>query len=234
MGYFSSYYFAFCCFCWSCNSFTQSPAVVSDQEIRSKGKASKLNKNFPSGIYEDISLAHDTITKTVTGVYQYYDNWNEHFREYLDVNVFYFSGKEVESDTINVKAFWPDNDEKIQGRLIIGTKHDSGYLQLHLNKQPLGYNDVDFTKASGVLMKFEKPRKWFEIRIIKSAIAKIYSLPDSLAVRKGYLIRKDVVKLLSKKNGWCYIEYNPKNDNTKSAQYWLREEDLFSINVDNW
>jgi len=33
---------------------------------------------------------------------------------------------------------------------------------------------------------------------------------------------------------WYNIEYNPKNDNTRSSIYWIREEDLYDIDPAKW
>lgn len=43
-------------------------------------------------------------------------------------------------------------------------------------------------------------------------------MADFSVIRKGYLVKNDIVKVLSKNGGgWYYIAYNPKNNNTKST-----------------
>src|SRR6266536_3022048 len=239
---YASFVFIFCTFLCSCN-------ITTDKSIKEELGDSNLNRdtvanlnrdtldipNIASGIYQDISLAYDSIGKTITGVYQYYDNWDENYKEYLDVNVFYFFGVVNYNVIINVKGAWPTNNQQINGKLFFHQRKDSNYIKLFLDKQPLGYNNVDFTKNDGVLMNIDNPKKWIQVRIIKSPVARLYSLPDSSTARKGYLVKNDIVKILSKNiGGWDNIEYNPKNDNMKSTVLWLREEDLYNIDPNKW
>jgi hypothetical protein len=84
-------------------------------------------------------------------------------------------------------------------------------------------------------MNLSKQKNWIQIRIIKLPKARFFDTPDSLRERKGYLIKNDVVKVLSKNTGgWYNIEYNPVNSSTKSTYGWLREEDFYDIDLLKW
>ena len=60
-----------------------------------------------SGVYKDISIAIDSSNHLVTGVYEYYDKWDDHYKEFLDVNVFFFTGAITGGDVVSIRASWP-------------------------------------------------------------------------------------------------------------------------------
>jgi hypothetical protein len=231
-------YLVFLISCQSANKKTKETSVDSNlSQISDLGlKGDRMGiPIFASGIYQDISLAYDSSSKIVTGVYQYYDNWDEKYKEYLNVNVFYFFGIVNQNKTINIKGAWPTNKQQLNGKLSNNQNNDSIFIGLHLDQQPLGYNDVDFTNNNGALMNLESLKKWIQIRIVKSPVAGLFNSPDSSALRKGYLVKTDIVKVFSKsENGWYNIEYNPKNNNSKSTIVWMREEDLYDIDPMKW
>lgn len=178
-----------------------------------------------AGRYNEMSIAIDSIDN-VTGVYEYYDLWDETHKEYMQICRFYFSGHYKKGDSsIDINTSWPGTDQKLKGKLKLN-RTGTPRIGLFLNDMPNGYSAVDFTDENAYSRKLEEKKAWTQIRLIKSAKAKLYDAPDSLKVKKGYIVKNDIVKLISKVNGWYKIEYNPPGDNSKSIIAWLREEDI--------
>jgi len=206
-------------------------------KVRAKDSTPALPKvdaiSFVSGNYQDISLAVGT-NKTLTGVYEYRENWSEKYKSYINENVFYFFGKIINDSTSEINASWPTTHQSLKGKIITRKNEDKTWIEVSLNAQPLGYNDVDFTSSPGVLKQLDSPKHWIEIRVVKSERAKIFNLPDFTAAKKGYVVKNDIVKILSKKAEWCEVEYCPKNDRTKSTIMWLKIEDLSDIEPAKW
>lgn len=205
---------------------------VKDKAIILENKKSAL-ATLISGRYSEISIAMDS-NNSVTGVYEYYDNWDEKFKEYTEQNVFYFEGK-LEDNVILVKTAWPTSEQRLLGKIKVTEKGNTKFLNLVLNNAPNGYAAEDLTREGGFIKKLDQKKDWIQVRLVKSSRSRLYNAPDVSTARKGYLVKNDIVKVITvTQSGWMKIEYNPKNDNSKSTIVWMREEDFYSTNVSKW
>src|SRR6187455_3210567 len=69
-----------------------SPGSDSDS-VRTTMNSVQINSfTLSSGRYGETSLAIDS-SNNITGVYEYYDGWNDGYKEYMQICKFYFSGK---------------------------------------------------------------------------------------------------------------------------------------------
>jgi len=182
--------------------------------------------NLVSGRYGEMSIGIDS-NNNLTGVYEYYDAWDESYKEYMKICKFYFSGQMSKNNpVINIDANWPGTTQKLKGIIKINIINDTTQVGLVLNEIPYGYAAVDFTKENEYVRKLNEKKNWSQINLIKPAKIKLYDFPDLSTVNKAYLIKNDIVKVLSKTDGWYEIEYNPPNDNSKSIIAWIREGDI--------
>ncbi len=179
------------------------------------------------GRYGDLSVAVDTLNN-VTGVYEFYNAWDEQYKEYMQVNVFYFAGV-LKGNIVDIKTAWPTSEQRLSGKLLIS--NDS--VRLSLNEMPDGYASVDFVK--GFSNKISEPKYWKQIRIVKLPKVRLFNSPDSSQPRKGYLIANDVVKVLSVENkNWLKIEFSSKGDTKNLIYGWIQEDALYGIDPENW
>jgi hypothetical protein len=168
------------------------------------------------GMYNEISLAIDN--HTITGTYQYYDKWNEKLKEFIDINVFYFQGSFVSDSMAIITAGWP-GVQKLTGKLIFSK--DSS-VTIFLSEQPYGYNDVDFSSKRGVTKGIRKTMPWHKI-VLLSDKTRFFNAPDSSSIRKGYLVKGDIVKVLQTINAnWEEIDYSSPIALDKNTRYWIR------------
>ena len=180
------------------------------------------NKYNYSGSYGDLSLAVEQ--KDVTGVYEYYDNWDPKAKEFLDINVFYFKGNLVNDSTAIITTSWPGEDQILSGTIRFNNSiSNSRSILIKLNEQPNGYSNVDFTQPSGVKMELTQQKDWLEIRLVASERCATYDKPDIKSKRKSYIIKNDVVKIVKVEGDFVQIEYDGKN---ATAFYWIKSSDL--------
>ncbi|MDI3319191.1 hypothetical protein [Pinibacter soli] len=240
MNFFS--FLFFCILICSCGNQLKEQDNTSNQTVTSglvaKSMKDTVSQNIfgdlVSGSYGDISLAFGK-DNVLTGVYEYYDNWDENSKEYANINVFYFYGEKSGDSVFVIHAGWPGNDQSLSGKLVYGNVAPNPYIKVILNDQPNGYNDVDFTDSAGVKTSLTKSKKWIEVRLVKSVKARVYNSADSSTIRKGYLVKNDVLKLISKQDdGWDQVEYNPKGNDNKSSIFWIKEDDLYNVDSSKW
>jgi hypothetical protein len=178
------------------------------------------NKSY-SGVYGDISLA--VYNKKITGVYEYYDNWSKKDNEFLDINIFYFDGILTNDSVALITASWPPTGQKMTGIIEFpnDSKTNSPYLKIRLNDQPLGYNDVDFTQGNGVKMILTEHKDWIAVRLITQDKCITFNSPNDDSVRKSYLIKNDIVKVLKEGPGeFEKVEY--KSPKGTINIYWIK------------
>lgn len=184
------------------------------------------------GFYREFSLSIDS-SGQITGVYEYYDHWDEKAKEFLDINLLYIAGHIGQDSVAQINGSWPDSDQHLKGRLRFFRTEGRNEIEINFDKEPNGYNDVSFRK--GVIRVLEIPKKWIEVRIVKTSKAHLFNQPDSSTIRKGYLIRNNIVKVIAVSNeGWFQVEYNPVDNHNKSSIFWMRSQDLYGVDPTKW
>ncbi|QEC76509.1 hypothetical protein [Mucilaginibacter ginsenosidivorax] len=188
-----------------------------------------------AGVYSSRGNGDITINingGVLTGVYEYYDNWDDQFKEYRNINVFYIYGTSSDGVNYKINTIWPGDSEGISGILsFTGNKK----IKIILNSQPLGYASFDFT-ANTVknIFSLKASSTATGIRLIKPAKAPLYNYDGKAFIkRNGYLIKGNIVTLLSTNNEFAQISYHsPTTD--KNAIYWLNTIDLYDANPALW
>ncbi len=192
-------------------------------------------KSFTGGIYSsDKGTITIAINKGVlTGVYEYYDKWNEKYHEYTDINVFYIYGNSSDNIHYKISTGWPDDDQPVKGDIVFLDNFDK--LDIRLLKQTEGYAILDFTTATNDNIFPLKTRKLFkEIRIVKSSKAILCDYEHGIFTnKKAYLVNGNVVSIIDTVGEHIKVDYHsPVTD--KSILYWMSKKDLFDANPKFW
>jgi len=185
-----------------------------------------------SGIYatENGSITVAINKGVLTGVYQYYDKWDNNYKEYKDISTFYISGTSSNGINFDINTGWPGENNLIKGTLTFLGNYNK--LTIVLADQPPGYAALDFTEK-GIQNTFPLKREinfsW--VRIVKTAKAALYAHSDStFTPRKAYLIKGDVVCEINHQSEYIRIFYTfPGSD--KSTIYWINEKDLYPLST---
>lgn len=176
-----------------------------------------------SGKYGNVSIA--VTGDTVTGVYEYYDKWDETAKQFLDINVFYFYGR-LSNGQFPIKAGWPGDD------LLSGSITYENGIKLRLEDQPNGYAAVDFVGA-GYKSANTSIKNWIGIGVVKSEKSYLFKQP-AIEKTKIYLVSEDVVKVVERMQGWSHIEYNPPAKPGKVFTGWIKDSDLYNADPGKW
>lgn len=181
-----------------------------------------------AGRYENISVAIDS-SGLLTGVYEYYNAWDSHFKEYMQINVFYFTGM-LQGNRAKIETAWPTSDQRIDGVIEFG----EDTLKLILKEMPDGYASDAFTE--GVVKRLTSSHDWSQIGIVKSPKVYLLNEPDSFRSRNaGYLVKYDIVKIISKSNdNWVRVEFSKKNVWTQSVVGWIMLRSIYSYDAAKW
>jgi hypothetical protein len=188
-----------------------------------------------SGVYSSLGNGDITIAVNggvLTGAYEYYDNWDDQFKEYRDINVFYIYGSSSDGVNYKINTIWPGDKEGILGTVsFIGNKK----IKIILNSQPLGYASFDFHgNTTKNIFSLKASSMGTEVRLIKQAKAPLYNYDGKTFIkRKGYLVKSNIVMLLSTNNGYSKILYHSPPTG-KTAVYWLSITDLYDANPALW
>lgn len=190
-------------------------------------KIQNIHSVLKPGTYGDLSVAVNN--NLITGIYEYYDKWDESYKEFSNINVFYFSGELINNKVI-ITGGMPGIDN-FSG--ILQVNPDSSIVRIILDNQPSGYANLDF-EENGYSSMLTEEKTWKEIRIVKSERAYFYN--SSLLGNKldTYVIKNDFVKVLEKKSDYCYVEFYHPYDKLKITNGWIKESDLFNYNPKKW
>lgn len=178
----------------------------------------------------DITVAvHDNI---VTGVYQYYDKWNEQYQEYTDINVFYIYGH-CQGGSCDITTRESAGEKVIKGRLFF--LENSRKLKMVLEEMHNGYATIDFTKDTpGNIFPMQQQLTATEIRVVKTPKAFLYNhTPAGYVLRKGYLVKENVVRVTAEMEGFVAVTYKSPATG-KTINYVIKKGDLYPIDPEIW
>lgn len=134
--------FPFWIFLINCSS-SENKLDILNPEKHINTNVDSIPNQLSSGRFGDVSLAN--YGDTVTGIYEYYDKWDEKTKSYLDLNLIYFFGLFKNNNTL-IQAGWPGNP------ISTGELKFSDQFTIKLKDQPDGYAAVDFV-ISGYFSK---------------------------------------------------------------------------------
>ena len=159
---------------------------------------------FASGFYEGLMLAVDS-EKNITGFFR-----EEQGEGAVKKCSFFVSGKAT-SNEINITTW---NKEVFPGTL--KAEKEGLKLKIAKGREHPGCGLVLLPQiAEGLLLDQVYNSKWVGLRVISSRRAYFHSDPVSLKKLRSFLVKGDVVGVLSENNEWLQVEYIVGKKTTK-------------------
>lgn len=180
--------------------------------------------NAQSGIYEQLKIAVDADSRTLTGVFKLHE---------IKPN-----GK-VDKCEFFIVATHGENNQPFMANLYSLDYQLLGYAKMAYSAASESYRlkldkNIDFCKqmfpelvGNGIDFYKKYSTNWQAIRLVKAPKAYFYTQPNEASKGKGYIIKGDWVGITQQKYGWVAIEYiNPTTQKVTSA--WLKKSDLMA------
>lgn len=184
-----------------------------------------VRQNDTSGLFEYIALAVDSERGIVSGCFESHTGWDDRSRSPRFSCRFFFSGKKA-GDRYLIAIRQPGVLEHINGWLRLVDPEEESKLYLKLHEIPPGCGNVyPFDLEKGDYFARESRETWLEVRGIAAARAYFHTRPESAAREKRYVVQDDVIKVLSRAEGWVLAEFSGE----KIVKGWLRSSDLYPI-----
>ncbi len=170
-----------------------------------------------SGNYGELSIAIDSVKKSITGYYENKTGENEQFS-----CIFLFTGnfKTFNDKTIEVNSFFPENNNKIPGS--ITCKHVTDF-SLILDDDHGGCWNVQTFKEDPIDFSLVKKESWIDIKIVKSNKVFFCDNPDETNKSKAYVLKGDCLKVLEYSDNWLKVVYEGK----KNTIGWIKSQDCY-------
>lgn len=189
-----------------------------------------------TGRYNNISVIVNG--DSIQGVYQYYKDWNQELKDFESKNNFYFFGTKKTNNKFDLTIVNPGESENFgdasEGELYF--RNDTLiYFQNALEGmyQPAFFVKNNTSEFTGYRTTLTDKKTWKELRFIKSSRANLFELPKKNK-KSTFLTKYDVAWVVTKKEGWCFIEFYKFDSNILLAKGWVKETDMYSSNPDNW
>lgn len=179
-----------------------------------------------SGNYQELMLAVNAKSGTVTGYYDNGTGWDSEAQRPRFTCIFYLYGKKI-GDKYKIQTWFPgDKDNEI----ITGDLHflpkeketDFPSLLLRLDREHGGCWNVNpsLVKPEGSQLSLQDTAPWIEVRVVKANRTYFFQKPD-IAPTKAYVVRGDGLGVLEKKPGWVRAVFRGKTTG------WVREADIY-------
>lgn len=176
-----------------------------------------------SGEYNDLKIAFNAETKTITGFFEEYSGEDEKTKQPLFSCVFYFEGRLV-NNKAEIKSYFPldKKDDLIEGTL----RFENEKVFLQLNKEHGGCWNVQHFADEEVKFALTKKHDWLEIRFVEADKGYLYRNKNDNGInRSSYLKKGDIVSIDKIDNDWLRCTY--------LCQYpitgWIKSESLNQI-----
>jgi hypothetical protein len=175
-----------------------------------------------SGIYENgnLILGVNRAAGVVTGYFESCVGYDEMTKRPRFCCIFFLYGKKA-GDKYQITTWYPGTKDVIEGELRLPTPGKAN-LFIRLKESPPGSMAYPFDVDKGNDFPLESAGDWIEVRVVSAAKAFFHREPDAKGKRSAYVVKRDVVRVYEKKNGWVLAEY-------RKTRGWLAEKDLFSL-----
>jgi hypothetical protein len=175
-----------------------------------------------SGIYEygSLTLGVNKPAGVVTGYFESCVGYDETTKRPRFCCTFFLYGKK-EGDKYEITTWYPGDKDVIEGELRLPEPGKTN-LFIKLAESPPGSMAYPFDVAKGNDFPLESAGDWIEVRVVSAPKAYFHREPDVKSKRSAYVVKRDVVRVYQKKNGWALAEF-------KKTRGWLKEKDLFSL-----
>lgn len=177
-----------------------------------------------SGIYEQLKIAIDNDSHTLTGVFKLHEIMPNGKVEKCEFFIVATPDENVNSFSMNLYSF--DYQLIGYGQMAYRVASESYWLKLDKN---IGFCSSIFPEfvKKGIDFYKKYSTNWQFIRLVKAPKAYFYTQPNEASKGKGYIIKGDWVGVTQQKYGWVAIEYiHPKTQKVTSA--WVKKSDLMA------
>ena len=175
-----------------------------------------------SGIYENgmFILGVNKPEGVVTGYFESCVGYDESTKRPRFCCTFFLYGKK-EGAKYKITTWYPGDKDFIEGELRLPEPGKTD-LFIRLKESPPGSMAYHFDVDKGNVFPLDSPGDWIEVRVVQAPKAYFHREPEAGSKRSAYVVKRNVVRVYEKKNGWVLAVY----DKTRG---WLREKDLFSL-----
>jgi hypothetical protein len=175
-----------------------------------------------SGIYESgtLILGVNKAEGVVTGYFESCVGYDETTKKPRFCVTFFLYGKKAGA-RYKITTWYPGDKDVIEGDLRLPEPGQTD-LFIKLKEYPPGSMAYHFDLDKGNDLPLDSPGNWTEVRVVQAPRAYFYREPDATSKRAAYVVKRDLVRVYQKKNGWVLGEY-------KKTRGWLQEKDLYSL-----
>ena len=162
------------------------------------------------------------------GQFEYYDRWNEDIGSFENTCKFYFYGEVKSNDTIFLKVGLP-GIETAKGKIVF---HRNDSITLYTDFSS-GYMLVDLENEGYSAKLSKKEEDVIALGVVRDEKCYFYNNPSETAITKAYIINRDFVSILQRKDQWLQIKYvSPVNG--KKFIKWIKSSALYDKDPENW
>jgi hypothetical protein len=191
------------------------PLILAPVLVRAQGEAG-------SGIYEggSLVLGVNKSEGVVTGYFESCVGYDETTKRPRFCCTFFLYGKKA-GDTYTITTWYPGDKDIIEGELRL-PEPGKPNLFIKLKESPPGSMAYPFDVEKGNDFPLESAGDWIEVRVVSAPKAYFHREPDAKSKRFAYVVKRDVIRVYQKKDGWVLAAY-------RKTRGWLKEKDLFSL-----
>lgn len=184
-------------------------------------KADAQTHGFTAGIYETLMLAVNSRGE-LSGYYR-----ESQGQGVVRTCAFYLQGKANagQANIITWSRLAPNRSGILTGHIAAEGKDDLT-LKIEDGQDHPGCGNILLPEIAdeGVSYSRTYEAKWLGLKAVTADKAFLYAKPTPEHKRKAYVIKNDVLGVLSEENGWVYIEY--PRPGKKSVKGWVKSSDV--------
>jgi hypothetical protein len=175
-----------------------------------------------SGIYESgtFILGVNKTEGVVTGYFESCVGYDESTKRPRFCCIFFLYGKKA-GDMYKITTWYPGDKDVIEGELKLPEPGQTDIF-IKLKEYPPGSMAYHFDVDKGNDFPLDEPGDWIEVRVVRAPKAYFHREPEAGSKRSAYVVKRDVVRVYEKKNGWALAAY-------QKTKGWLKEKELFSL-----
>jgi hypothetical protein len=164
----------------------------------------------------------------IYGQFEYYDKWNEEVDFFENVCTFYFYGEVKSNDTVFLKVGLP-GIETTSGKIVL---HGNDSLTLYTDFSS-GYMSIDFKNEGYSARLAKEENDVIALGIVKDERCYFYNNPSEVSITKAYIVNRDFVSILQRKDQWLQVRYISPVSGKKFIK-WIKSNALHDKDPNNW
>lgn len=179
-----------------------------------------------SGDYGSLTIAVDSKGE-LTG---YFDEGtgDDNGRRRFSCTFFIF-GEKQSGGLYQISTRYPGGSDIVTGTLKLIGKGAKARVKMHLDGEHGGCWNVvpDLKEEGGVDFELKTAANWEGIRVISAEKAYFFMSPEAKAPQKIFVVRNDMVRILSQKGEWAEVSY--VGESGRTTRGWVRLSDFYQI-----